>query len=361
MCTRSNLTQNISPSHIRLLRHFLAHMVDFHNPAAIEEDFLAVVKFWHFLDGIFIWEFVVTLDYEWSVIRGHRPYRWTIWIYSLTRVFTLIAVIFHMVGLDSSSPINCQLWVIFLATFSYLAFAAASILIVIRIIAIWDRNRVAVAIAMGAWSTNVAFLIHSVTILHSEWAPAQSVCGVLNTESSKLNVVSVLVSDVVLLLTMLVGLLRMRRSGTMFSLGKLLWKQGLIWLLLATVAEVPPAVFISLNLNDPLNLMFQAPALVGMSIAATRIYRSLTEFTDSGRSPFDANPTPREPMAKTDPKRIFAVQLPPTRVEVAVRRSSEDSAPINVGRYESFGPDCVDIQSQNSVQSIGNPPDVERG
>ena len=26
------------------------------------------------------WEFFTTLDYEWSAIRGHRPYRWTIWV-----------------------------------------------------------------------------------------------------------------------------------------------------------------------------------------------------------------------------------------------------------------------------------------
>ena len=26
------------------------------------------------------WEFITTLDYEWSVIRGHRPYQWTIWV-----------------------------------------------------------------------------------------------------------------------------------------------------------------------------------------------------------------------------------------------------------------------------------------
>jgi hypothetical protein len=26
------------------------------------------------------WEFFTTLDYEWSVIRGRRPYRWTIWV-----------------------------------------------------------------------------------------------------------------------------------------------------------------------------------------------------------------------------------------------------------------------------------------
>jgi hypothetical protein len=26
------------------------------------------------------WEFLTTLDFEWSVIRGNRPYRWTIWV-----------------------------------------------------------------------------------------------------------------------------------------------------------------------------------------------------------------------------------------------------------------------------------------
>ena len=26
------------------------------------------------------WEYFTTLEYEWSVIRGRRPYRWTIWV-----------------------------------------------------------------------------------------------------------------------------------------------------------------------------------------------------------------------------------------------------------------------------------------
>jgi hypothetical protein len=26
------------------------------------------------------WEFVTTLDFEWGVIRGNHPYRWTIWV-----------------------------------------------------------------------------------------------------------------------------------------------------------------------------------------------------------------------------------------------------------------------------------------
>jgi len=60
-------------------------------------------KLWSFMNGVFMWaclsywhfavpmchitqfltpswEFMITLDYEWNVIRGRRPYRWTIWV-----------------------------------------------------------------------------------------------------------------------------------------------------------------------------------------------------------------------------------------------------------------------------------------
>ena len=55
--------------------------------------------------------------------------------------------------------------------------------------------------------------------------PEQSACVVLNTDRSRDNMIALLVSDVVLLLTMLVGLLRLRKDGTLFGLGKFLWRQ----------------------------------------------------------------------------------------------------------------------------------------
>jgi hypothetical protein len=30
------------------------------------------------------WEFITNLDYEWSIIRGHRTHNWTIWVCSDT-------------------------------------------------------------------------------------------------------------------------------------------------------------------------------------------------------------------------------------------------------------------------------------
>jgi len=86
---------------------------------------------------------------------------------------------------------------------------------------------------------------------------------VLNSESSKLNIIVTLIADIILLLTVLVGLFRLRRNyGGRFGLEHLLWNQvgpwrfpclalstdmlsirkGVIWLLIGTVAELTPVV-----------------------------------------------------------------------------------------------------------------------
>ena len=51
-------------------------------------------------------------------------------------------------------------------------------------------------------------------------------CIVLNPETGKLNIIVLLVADITLLLTMLVGLLRLRSDGVgTFGVGQLLWEQ----------------------------------------------------------------------------------------------------------------------------------------
>ena len=79
---------------------------------------------------LFSWEFFTTLDYEWRIIRGNLPYRWTIWvrndkhlilvssatradlliqqIYFFARVAGLLGVVLTTVGLDLTAHINCQ-------------------------------------------------------------------------------------------------------------------------------------------------------------------------------------------------------------------------------------------------------------
>ncbi|KAH9970020.1 hypothetical protein BGW80DRAFT_623877 [Lactifluus volemus] len=247
----------------------------------VSPDMRAMAKFWHAqaVDGILLWEFVTTLDFEWSIIRGNRPYHWTIWIYSLMRLAALMAVILDMIELDVYTPINCQLGIIFELIFSYLTLACASLLLMLCVVAIWKRNKIILTLATTVWMTSVAFLIQGIVRIRSVWTSEEG-CLVSNSDIAKLNFIVTLATYTILLLMMLAGLLYLRlEGGGVLSLGDFLWKQGVIWFLLAAVAEVPPAVFLFLNLNESFNLMFQIPALIVLAIAATRIYRALIDFS----------------------------------------------------------------------------------
>ncbi|KAH9953476.1 hypothetical protein BC827DRAFT_132253 [Russula dissimulans] len=80
-------------------------MANLHDPGVILMDYLALLKFWHCVDAVFIWanfhlpvalmtcrlsnsrelcssswEFLTSLDFEWCVIQGRIPYRPTVWV-----------------------------------------------------------------------------------------------------------------------------------------------------------------------------------------------------------------------------------------------------------------------------------------
>jgi len=138
------------------------------------------------------------------------------------------------------------------------------------------------AIAGGTWVANIVVSCRGIALLRSDWDATQQQCMVLNSDSSKLHILVFVITDIILLLTALAGLSRWRRDmDGIFSIGRLLWKQGIMWLLLATVAEIPPLVLIVLNLNEPLNLICQLPSVITMTIAATRMYRSLADYAFS--------------------------------------------------------------------------------
>jgi len=100
--------------------------------------------------------------------------------------------------------------------------------------------------------------------LRSAWGPAQLNCVPTNTDISLLHLISMLVTDIALLLMMLVGLFRLRiHDDGVFDLAQYLWKQvrkwfqlttilrlvdtfavykGVSWLFVIVAAEVPPVV-----------------------------------------------------------------------------------------------------------------------
>ncbi|KAF8487278.1 hypothetical protein DFH94DRAFT_849689 [Russula ochroleuca] len=318
-------------------------MVNFKSPVVAEQDFNVVLKhLWHTTHGIFIWEYITTLEYEWDVIRGRRPYRWTIWVYSLARTATLISVILNLIQFNILTPINCQTLVTFELIFSYMGLVAASLLIVFRIVAVWNKNKLA-SRSLTNFRSGISYkrdFAPGIVRIRSAWNPLLQSCVVLNTEDNKANIIVTFISDVILLGIMLIGLLILRReSGIVFPLGSLLWNQGIIWLAIATAAEVPPsassAFFLYILITDPhviaadihrfeferyysWNLMFQFPSLIAMSIAATRMYRSLSDFVFGSTDILSIVSGTRQGHSRTTSKRKTSTNIQLNRIEVAV-------------------------------------------
>lgn len=253
-------------------------MTNFHDPMVVRADGLAFMKVLYVVGGIYIWEFFTSLWFEWQIITGRRSYRWSIWLYSGCRLSALFAIITLFVGFNVTTPINCRAWLVFVFFFAYSAFVFASALIVLRIVAIWERNWLVCTIAIAAWLVNIAFYIRNMTWSEAVWSTEQSTCLVIKTDRNLTTIVVTLGEDLVLLILMLAGLRRYGDVG-MYGLWRFLHRQGLLWLVLVTVAEIPTTVFIILNLNDYFNLMFQTPELIMMAVGATRIYRSLADYS----------------------------------------------------------------------------------
>jgi hypothetical protein len=54
------------------------------------------------------WEFVTTLDFEWEVFTGRRPWKWSFAVYLTSRLLALMAVMCNFVGFLLTIKLNCN-------------------------------------------------------------------------------------------------------------------------------------------------------------------------------------------------------------------------------------------------------------
>ncbi|KAH8995892.1 hypothetical protein EDB86DRAFT_1071117 [Lactarius hatsudake] len=255
-------------------------MVNFHDFDVIRADYTAFVNVMHCLVGVFLWDFFTTLYFEWDYITGRRKFRWTLLLYSLSRLGALGTTICNIVGFNVTHEINCQQWVLWSLIMAFTSVTCASALISLRVVAIWGRNYLVMGLTIGIWLTNVGFLLFGVVVVRLEdrspWLPIVDKCLLEDTFHARDNVAVTVATDIAQLIIMLVGLLRSR--NTKYGIFRHLYVQGLIWLVAVTIGELPAVIFINLNLNDPWNMMFQNLAFYTMEIFATRMYRSLVNY-----------------------------------------------------------------------------------
>jgi hypothetical protein len=142
------------------------------------------------------WEFVTTLDFEWEVFTGRRPWKWSFAVYLTSRLLALMAVMCNFVGFILTIKFNCnvsdrsevlsfgtdepnltQVWFRCILAASWFSVAIASFLLALRgqvihgralsrggcrltfhqkpRIAIWGRDKYITTATVSIWSANI--------------------------------------------------------------------------------------------------------------------------------------------------------------------------------------------------------------
>ncbi|KAI0265346.1 hypothetical protein BC834DRAFT_181720 [Gloeopeniophorella convolvens] len=252
---------------------------------AVIQDYITVVKVLHFIDGLKVWYFLSNLDFDWKLLSGGRTLRWPSLIYLASRFTSIACVISFMIGLNVSHQIDCQPWISIAFTFPLVEFELALLLIVVRVIAIWERSNIVTGIAIATLTVHFGVSLHLLTGIRAAWTVAPDYHGcVVSVPQMHLIAMSIatIATYAILLLTMLAGLLR-RRQARSFGVWKMLCQQGWMWFALAVAAEVPTLVLVVVNINHPYNLLLQIPRIVIASIGTTMMFRVLYNY-NTGRS-----------------------------------------------------------------------------
>ncbi|KJA21376.1 hypothetical protein HYPSUDRAFT_67723 [Hypholoma sublateritium FD-334 SS-4] len=260
-------------------------MPDWKSPAEVAKEAGIFVKLLHSLLGLYAYEWFISLDFEWDFVTGKKKFRWPMIFYFANRYLLLFALIGIIISFDTTSPVDCQTLFTFNQLAGDAAIGLASISLSIRTMAIWSFNRYVVGglilIMCGHWS-----LILQGVQLTATWIDGVG-CQIVKTNNKILAAIfiySMCFDLIVLCLNVykLTSSSKVTGSTGRSRLVQLIFTDGLIFFIVAFLANLIATVFMLLNLNSIMSVIFNVPAAVASTIVACRAVRRLTNFTSIG-------------------------------------------------------------------------------
>jgi len=130
--------------------------------------------------------------------------------------------------------------------------------------------------------------------------------------------------------------------------------KGVIYLFVATIAEITPVVSIFLDLSVSFDLMFLIPSLITMSIAATRMYRSLADFilyTDMGNG---SDSPPKIERIISNARWSTTIPFPRNRMDsevtMNISRKRRESPASQTGHYVPYTSSDGQFDAESSAE-----------
>jgi hypothetical protein len=261
-------------------------MPDWKSPVELQKDAAAFVKLIHVLLGVYAYEWFLSLNFDFGFVLGRRKFRWPMIFYFANRYLLLFALVGIIISMDVTSKVDCQALYTFNQIAGNAATGLASINLSIRTMAIWSQNKyiigLLVLIILGHWS-----LILQGIQLKATWVDGVG-CVITQTNNTILAAIFIysMCFDLIVLLLNTYKLLGINdKTANLLGrsrLTQMIFEDGLIFFIIAFLANLCATVFMLLNLNQIMTIIFNVPAVVASSIVACRAVRRLTNFTNSG-------------------------------------------------------------------------------
>ncbi|CAE6424134.1 unnamed protein product [Rhizoctonia solani] len=237
-------------------------MVNWSDPEIIAKQAVAFSQLLLVLLGLYTWEIFNNLGFDYNIIVNWRDFK----VLADGRLFCLS--IFHMGRshhVDRCEQLHTR------ARLSGILYDHS---------AVWQhRNRDCLGSSDAPRVSHWAILFLGVISVRSTWDPQTSVCVVTGTSTTLLRLIYgyTMAFDLVVLVVSTAGLLR--SGGWQGSdLWKLLFRDGIVYFVVAFVGNGIAAVFTILHLNAAMDIMFTVPAAVFSTIVACRAVRRLSEW-----------------------------------------------------------------------------------
>ncbi|KIK68477.1 hypothetical protein GYMLUDRAFT_720067 [Collybiopsis luxurians FD-317 M1] len=251
------------------------------------------VKFIHALMGLYLWEWFLTIDFDWEVITRKRPFRWPLGFYFANRYLLLFALIGILISFDTTTKLNCQALYIFNQLAGNASLGLASINLCIRTLAVYrNSTRLAIVLTLvilGHW----ALILQAGVLLKVAWNDQTSQCQIIST-NNRILAATFIYSMLFDLLVFLLNAYKLSsRKGHASALGesrlgRMLFGDGLVYFFIAFLGNLLATVFMLLNLNYIMTVIFNVPAAIASTIVACRVVRRLSNFTNEEPEMFNS-------------------------------------------------------------------------
>ncbi|KIY51556.1 hypothetical protein FISHEDRAFT_36981, partial [Fistulina hepatica ATCC 64428] len=239
-------------------------------------------EFLHVILGIYLWEWVSTLDFDIAFLQGKKMFKWPLIFYFWGRYAMLGGLIGFIIAIDSTRTyIHCQQLYTVLQVLGNSALGVASINLAIRTMVIWSYNRSVVVGLVALSCGHFAIIIRSMFNVSAEWIQGSG-CATTRIESvifAAMYIYTMCFDFIVMSLTAYKLIFAegasFRRSSAIM---KLLFRDGLVYFVIAFGGNFVAVIFSVLNLNTVMALIADIPATTFATIAACRVVRRLNNY-----------------------------------------------------------------------------------